>query len=117
MELKKRIVTVLVGLVLFVGTAVPKARADGVTATCFYGGGSLIGLGIVCCVCDDGEEPSLMPLAYTSFAIGGLLIVGGLVYGISNDELFAKAEQNPVIQHVRFGTTGRDFSLGAAFKL
>lgn len=117
MELKKRIVTVLAGLVMFVSVAVPKARADAITGTLLYTGGGFLGLGAVCWATDDGEEPSLLPLAYGCFALGGLFIIGGLWYGISSDELFAKAEQNPVIQHVRFGTTGRDFSLGAAFKL
>lgn len=114
MELKKRIVTVLVGLVLFVGTAVPKARADEISGTLTYGGGFLVGLGIGSLIIMPEEKG----LGIGCLSVGTLMIIGGLWYAIANDEsIFAKAEQNPVIQHVRFGTTGSDFSLGAAFKL
>lgn len=121
MSLKKRVASAVLGLALFAGAAVPNASAAGstdtmVTATLLGSGGFMIGLGIATYATIDEDKYGRDALGIGCFVTGGLLIIGGLWYGLSNDVMFAKAEQNEFIQHVSFNTTGKDFSLGAKFK-
>ena len=118
--MKKKIVAMFIAFAITCGVTAPKAHADEFSNILAWGGGAFIGFGASCWLCEIPDE-SIGTGMGIGFCVAGLgLIIWGICDAVSKgDPIFvgkAEKEENSVLQHVKFGSTGKDFSLSTRFK-
>ena len=110
--LNKKIIALLVAFVMGISICTPKAHADAISNVLCYSGGGMVGTGIVLAVfCEGDWKWWSVPF----FAVGGGLILWGILDANSKGDLFAKFEKDPVMKHVSLDVAPAGLCVGGHF--